>query len=309
MKGRASALKLTLEPRSPGELWRRFAVGAMLVVSMGLIWEISKVERWDTMVWATLFFLCLDAREDEAVTSWLKFLPIGILLLAVPYYIYKHAADVWWKIADWQMNSVRHLWNWDLVFSRIPLNDPGWMRAEFPSTWLTNKLGWVYNFGFGFAIWGGTIRSFLTRDWRKMLHYLLATHLLQTPLIIPFYNTVELHEVWWVLGRPDVFNRPSFMNAYTVKLNAQNCFPSMHTSIAFAVMLLALREKGPIFKWAMTAYTAAIIFSTLYLDIHWTIDVLAGMAFAYGVVKLSDWIMSKLKRPAAAAPAARVAEG
>lgn len=286
------------------KLLEKPATALLLVVGFYLIFKVSAVERWDSLVWATLLFLCVDAREDEAKTSWLRFLPIGIILLAVPYYIYKNAADAWWKVAEWQMNSVRHVVNWDALFSRIPLNDPSVFRV-LNHPWLTQKMVWVYNYGFAFAIWGAVIRSFLTRDWRKMLRYTLATHVLQTPLIIPFYNAVELHEVWWVLGLPDPLGRPSFMDAYHVKLNAQNAFPSMHTSIAFAVMLLALRERGPVFKWGMTAYTAALIFSTLYLQIHWTIDVFAGLAFGYGVVKLADWVMSKVmgnRRVPAAAP-------
>ena len=285
------------EFRSSGFLLlRKPAATALFLVAMYLILMVSRVEGWDAAVWATLFFLCADTRCDDTGAPWLRFLPAGILLLFVPYLIYKHAADVWWAVAAWQMESVHHLFKWDALFARIPLNDPGWMRQAFPSPWLTEKLAWVYNFGFAFCIWGAAIRSFFARDWRKMLHYLLATHILQTPLIIPFYNAIELHESWWVMQRPDVFGRAAFMDAYHVTLNAQNCFPSMHTSVAFAVMLLALREKGPIFKWGMTAYAGAIILSTLYLDIHWTIDVLAGLAFGYGVVKLADVIMKRLLR-------------
>lgn len=279
----------------------------MLIAGFYLIYKVSNVEHWDTLIWVLLLMLCMDVQEDRKEISWLRFLPIGLLLLGGPYYIYKHAADTWWKIADWQMNSVHHVWNWDQLFAQIPFNDPGFFRIFWRFTWLKTKMAWVYNFGFAFAIWGAVIRSFLARDWRKMTQYTLATHVLQTPLIIPFYNAIALHEAWWVKGLPDALNRPSFMDAYHLKLNAQNCFPSMHTSIAFAVLLLALREKGPIFKWAMSAYCAAIIFSTLFLDIHWTIDVIAGMAFAYGVVKLSDWIMARVNRlvsPAAAVPAA-----
>ena len=290
--------------RSSGSVvLRKPLTAALFLVAIYLILKVSQVEAWDTLVWATLFFLCSDTRRDDTGADWLRFLPAGILLLFVPYLIYKFGADVWWRVAAWQMESVHHLIRWDTLFARIPLNDPGWIRQAFPSPWLTEKLAWVYNFGFAFCIWGAAIRSFFARDWRKMLHYLLATHILQTPLIIPFYNTVQLHEVWWVMKRPDVFDRASHMDAYHVMLNAQNCFPSMHTSVAFAVMLLALREKGPVFKWGMTAYTAAIIFSTLYLDIHWLIDVAAGLAFGFGMVKLTDWIMARIGRRARPRPA------
>jgi len=282
---------------------------AMLVSGFYLILRISNVERWDGLIWVALLLLCMDAYKDQQETTWLRFLPIGLILLLVPFWIYMNAADMWWKVADWQMTSVRHLWNWDAYMTKIPLNDPGsiWQKVNLP--WVTQKAVWVYGFGFAFTIWAAVIRSFLARDWRKMLHYTLATHVLQTPLIIPFYSTIELHEVWWVLHRADALSRPSFMDAYHLKLNAQNCFPSMHTSIAFAVILLALREKGPIFKWGMVAYGSAVIISTLYLDIHWTVDVLAGLAFGYGVVRLSDWVMAKVPRSwGSVRPAAEAAD-
>jgi membrane-associated phospholipid phosphatase len=289
-------MKMELLEQVPAKLWQKPATILLFAAGVYLIYRVSNVEHWDTMLWATLFVLCLDVQQDEAERSWLKFLPVGILMLFVPYWIYKNSGDWWWKIADWQLNAVRHYFNWDQAFAKIPLNDPAFVPQLLPSAWLTTKLKWVYNFGFGFAIWGSVIRSFAAKDWRKMLRYLLATHLLQTPLIIPFYNTIELHEVWWVLGRPDAFARPTFMDAYHVQLNVQNCFPSMHTSIAFAVLLLALRERGPIFRYGMAAYCSAIIFSTLYLQIHWTIDVVAGLVFGWAVVKLADWVMVKVEK-------------
>ncbi|WJH36247.1 hypothetical protein N6H14_10565 [Paenibacillus sp. CC-CFT747] len=38
-------------------------------------------------------------------------------------------------------------------------------------------------------------------------------------------------------------------------------------------------------------YGFSIIAATMYLKIHWVLDVAAGMLFAYGCVKLSDWIV------------------
>jgi membrane-associated phospholipid phosphatase len=272
----------------------RPATAVLLGIGFILILLVSKVESWDAPLWAVLLFLCLDVDDDKTEVPWPRFLPLGLLLLGLFYWMYRNAAATWWKVADWQLRSVYHYFKWDEAFARIPLNDPLFLRKWLDHPWLTKGFTWVYGFGFAFSMWAAVIRSFAARDWRKMLRYALATYVLQTPLIIPFYNSVELHEVWWVMGRPDPLNRPSFLSPDQVLMQVQNCFPSMHTSIAFAVMLLALREKGWIFRWGMTAYTSAVIFSTLYLQIHWTIDVLAGLLFGYGVVKLTDLLMDKL---------------
>jgi membrane-associated phospholipid phosphatase len=71
-----------------------------------------------------------------------------------------------------------------------------------------------------------------------------------------------------------------------------NCFPSLHTSIAFSGFLLAMREKSKWFRWWIGIYSISIIVATLYLKIHWILDVLAGILFAYGSVKLTDLIVN-----------------
>src|SRR6185295_18577346 len=79
-----------------------------------------------------------------------------------------------------------------------------------------------------------------------------------------------------------------------VRLNlGANCFPSMHTSVAFAVLLLAMREKSRLFRWGMCVYATAIIVSTVYMEIHWIVDVLAGLALGFGSVKLTDFLFSR----------------
>ena len=67
-----------------------------------------------------------------------------------------------------------------------------------------------------------------------------------------------------------------------------NVFPSLHTSMAATVMLFAWRTRQIFPVWSVIAviYGISIIFSTMYLGIHWFIDVLAGgllAVFAYYV--------------------------
>jgi len=51
---------------------------------------------------------------------------------------------------------------------------------------------------------------------------------------------------------------------------------------------------------------SAIIYSTVYLEIHWVIDLFAGALLGWTAVALSDWLLRRLplRRPAAAAGAA-----
>ncbi|WP_409346599.1 phosphatase PAP2 family protein [Paenibacillus sp. MBLB4367] len=260
-----------------------------IVVSIYLTWRIGVVGGWSEECWILLLLCLVGIRADQADIEWRKFFWAGIPLLGIFYYFYGSGNSFWWKIANWMFENNRHPWNWDDWMNGIPLNHAMWARViHFPL--LDRAMVWIYNYGFVLSLWICIVRSFWTRSVKKMLSYALSGHLLQFPLILPFYNLILLREVWWVKGQPDLLKR-TFADQNELLVSVMNCFPSMHTSISFAMLLLALREKDFIFKWLMVVYCSAIIFSTMYLQIHWVLDVIAGMAFAYGVVKLADFLI------------------
>lgn len=63
-----------------------------------------------------------------------------------------------------------------------------------------------------------------------------------------------------------------------------NVFPSLHASMAATAMFFAWRTRRifPIWSVIATIYALSIIFSTMYLGIHWSIDVVAGVVLAAG---------------------------
>ncbi|CAG7641252.1 phosphatase PAP2 family protein [Paenibacillus allorhizosphaerae] len=260
-----------------------------ILVSIFLVWRIGEVGGWTVECWILLLICLMGIRKDQIDIEWSRFFVLGIPLLGIFYYFYGSGNGLWWKIANWMFENNRHPWTWDDFMNSIPYNDAAWARA-FHSPLLDSIMVWIYNFGFVLSLWICIVRSYWTRSVKKMLSYALSGHLLQFPLILPFYNLILLREVWWVKGQPDLLGRV-FATENDMLVNVMNCFPSMHTSISFAMLLLALREKDNIFKYMMVAYCASIIFSTMYLQIHWVLDVLAGMAFAYGVVKLADLVL------------------
>ncbi|MEY7999825.1 phosphatase PAP2 family protein [Clostridium sp. Mt-5] len=229
-----------------------------------------------------------DIRQDIKLIPFLLLCSVFFLFI---FYINEHGYEFWGKMLRWQI-SKSVIVNLNPIFSKIPFNDGSFARI-YKSETLTWFFRMVYNNGFVLPVLFAIYRSALIKDFKKMLQYTLSAHILQIFLITPFYLTFHLQEVWYVLGQPDGLARhlgPQAAAGITL-----NCFPSMHTSICFAMFLLALRERNRIFKFVFGFFCLSVIYSTLYLEIHWVLDVIAGMILAYVTVKLSDFILDKSK--------------
>lgn len=235
-----------------------------------------------------LAIACWGVQADSLPISWKRFLKIGIPLVLFPIFLWKYFPPIWNEVVYWQLGTRIHLVDLDNFFKSIPGNN-GWMFRVIQTPWLTEYFRWIYANGFTLPVLIPVFRSFLAKDSLKMIRYSLSAHVLQFLLIFPFYLTVHVNEVWYVLGQPDGMARN--LSAAEAAVVVVNCFPSMHTSVAFAMLLIAWREKDQLFRWVWTFFCLSIIYSTLYLEIHWVTDVIAGIFLALAAVKLGDWII------------------
>ncbi|WP_102400094.1 phosphatase PAP2 family protein [Haloimpatiens massiliensis] len=225
-----------------------------------------------------------DLKKDvQAKTFLIWCVPI----IAFLFFIQQYGYTIWGKILQWQMTKGLG-WNWNETFKNIPFNDASFTRI-YQTNWLNAFFTFVYNNGFVVPVLVPIYRAALCKDKRKMIRYILSAHVLQIFLISPFYAAIHLQEVWYVLGNPDRLQRnftPQQAAGWTL-----NCFPSMHTSIAFAMFLVVLHEKDKIFKYAWSFFCLSVVYSTMYMEIHWVIDVIAGIVLALVTVKLVDLLL------------------
>lgn len=267
------------------------AIGLYFLYNAFKLWHVRTgidFKLYWVMLAVASFTAYKEIRKDVKIIPFLLFtIPIIIFV----WYLEKHGYEIWGKIINWEM-GLKVVFNLNKTFSCIPFNDASFARV-YKSPTLTHIMRLVYNNGFVLPVIIPMYRSAISKDFSKMLKYLLSAHIFQVFLITPFYVTFRLNEVWYVLGQPDGLAR--HLNAAEAAKVTLNCFPSMHTSIAFAIFILVLREKDVIFKTIWSIFCLSVIFSTMYLEIHWVIDVIAGMILAYATVKLVDFVMDKSK--------------
>jgi membrane-associated phospholipid phosphatase len=75
---------------------------------------------------------------------------------------------------------------------------------------------------------------------------------------------------------------------------AYDCFPSGHTELTILAWWTSRSLRNSLF-WPYFAYTSSIIFATVYLRYHYTIDVLAGAAVAAILLLATPGLYRKLK--------------
>jgi membrane-associated phospholipid phosphatase len=74
-----------------------------------------------------------------------------------------------------------------------------------------------------------------------------------------------------------------------------NVFPSLHTSLSVTTAIVALRTRNTYPVWAVVAPTLAamVAFATMYLGIHWAVDVVAGSALGVASVAIGDRLVDR----------------
>lgn len=74
-----------------------------------------------------------------------------------------------------------------------------------------------------------------------------------------------------------------------------NVFPSLHASMAATVVLFAWRTRDvyPVWTVIATLYGTSVIFSTMYLGIHWATDVAAGILLAVAAFYIATRVVDR----------------
>jgi membrane-associated phospholipid phosphatase len=205
-----------------------------------------------------------------------------------------------WQLI-WEFSHPNGLFGWllriDPFLHAIPFNDGMWLR-QFKSPELDSFMVPIYVYGFTTPLLVLLVYYVLTHRADKIVHALFAAHAVQYLIMLPFHFWVDGHQVWLV---QNIYDGTSFMDPIMAHRShgvptipsLNHVFPSMHSSIATTMIILAWREKSLLLKWTFAIFNVLVIISTIYLGIHWIVDMIAGVLIGWAVVKFADWMMNR----------------
>lgn len=158
---------------------------------------------------------------------------------------------------------------------------------------VTTLLGYVYVYGYVFLLTFPLVAYLALDDQR----YLRAT---ATTYVVNYSVGLACYLLFIAYGprnyMPDLVQSllydalPRFQLLTSAVNTNTNVFPSLHTSLSATVALLAVRTRDVYPRWPPVAVVlaASVALSTMYLGIHWAMDVVAGLVLAAGSVAVAS---------------------
>ena len=166
---------------------------------------------------------------------------------------------------------------------------------------LTAYFSYIYIYGYSFLLAFPVVAYFLLPDDRPIRETAIAYS-------INYAVGVVCYVLFIAYGprnvMPDMVDQLLYTNwpeshLLTSEVNANvNVFPSLHTSLSATVAVLAYRtrEQYPYWLPIATVLAGSVAVSTMYLGIHWAIDVLGGLLLAAISVAGAVWLTSPDRR-------------
>lgn len=170
--------------------------------------------------------------------------------------------------------------------------------------WMTYLFTYAYIWLFP-AIMFAVFLALVYENKREVAQFLVAGYFCNLLVVLPFYLFFPVNEVWasdlHVRLLPDTIS-PLIMEHFRSVSALDNCFPSFHTSLAILIALAAWRAAQPRMILLASTSAALVICSTLYLGIHWPLDIISGLLTAL----FCAWLSSNFALQAFAAAELRV---
>ena len=180
-----------------------------------------------------------------------------------------------------------------------------WFEGEFvvhfqavATSEVTAYFSFVYVYGYSFLLIFPAV-AYVALSEAGPFKRLVTAYSLNYVLGLALYLLVIAHGPRNVM--PEMFQtvlyevNPEYQHLTREVNRNTNVFPSLHTSLAATVAIFAYRTRAAYPRWIPVAavLAASVVVSTMYLGIHWAIDVVAGLGLAIVCVRLADAIVER----------------
>lgn len=175
---------------------------------------------------------------------------------------------------------------------RLEGNFVAWIQATFVTPELTMYFSWVYVYGYVFLLVFPFV-AYAALPKSVTLKRLIVAYTLNYGIGLIVYTLVFAHGPRNMM--PDLVTsllytyNPDFQ-ALTTEVNENtNVFPSLHTSLSVTAAAFAVltRDEYPLWTPLAGWLALSVVIATMYLGIHWLIDVFGGIVLALGSVALA----------------------
>lgn len=173
--------------------------------------------------------------------------------------------------------------NFTPVFTSIEDSAVRWLLQHWYPPLVTVCV-YIYIGIYPFTLWFTPLFFILINHHRAMKTFAIGFMFIYA-IALPFYLFFPITNVYTYFHEPSALNMviPSVEKFFYSTTTTNNCFPSLHVAMALLVFLSVTLTKNKRYM-ALTAFSAGgVIFSVLYLGIHWMIDVVGGTILALGV--------------------------
>jgi membrane-associated phospholipid phosphatase len=174
----------------------------------------------------------------------------------------------------------------------------------FASPMLTYLNGFIYLIIFSFLMIFTFVILIYTRNLKALEEFTIAFIIIYLTAF-PFYILVPVTVTGYALPNvsPLLYDLSPviYQGVRVVDPFLDNDFPSLHAALSvMALMIVVFRTNLYRYKVFTAVSTAAILFSTVYLGIHWITDLVGGAVLAlvsyYFAVKYREVIVRKVHR-------------
>ncbi len=204
----------------------------------------------------------------------------------------QHVPNLSWMI-QWNITHWNSTWAiYDLEGEFII-----WLQAQATPA-VTTYFSFIYIYGYIFLLVFPVIAYFALSETRP-LRELLTAYTLNYTLGLVLYTVVIAYGPRNMM--PELVDAllydtyPQYQHLTRQVNRNTNVFPSLHTSLAATVSILAYRTREYYPGWNVVAAVlgVSVAISTMYLGIHWVIDVIAGIVLAYVSVELAHVLVGR----------------